>query len=635
MPTSQLLGGRYQVLKCLGSGSHGKTYLTSDTYQPTEPKCVVRQMCLAGHSVRATKFTQQLLRKRAEMLRQMGTHAQLSAILAHFEEGHSFYWVETFISGEPLPQIFKDGKGLPEALVIRMMQDIAQGLVIVHRWGMVHRGVKLDSIIRSQSDGRFVLVGFGIFREIGESDRPPTHPTGTTADASHGSEFRFSHDLRALGLVALQALSGSVPAAVKLGEVEETLALQAKAACSPALAAILQRMVQPDAEHHYHSAAEVLEVLGRLTPPRSSAKRLPLKTKPAQFWLRSGRRRHQWVIALTAAACFTGLAAVGMPQRLMSQYWLYRADETLAQGNSQKAIALTTRALDSAGPRGAAYLQRGLIYHQMENWEAAQSDLTQAIALSSNLSPQRAQAPIIAEAFYYRGDARNALGDYRGALADYTQALRRGMSLAKTYLQRGDVRAALGDRQGAIADYTLALEAQPSSIAYSKRGLTYSDVGNHQQGLQDCNRAIDLEPSSVSAYQNRGLIRQRLGHTEGALDDLNIALRLEPQSAQTYYIRGIIRAKADDSTGAIADLTAAINIAPSHDLAHYERGIMRKQAGDMLGARRDLEQAADLCSKNGHYHCSEAAEAELVQLQPLRPSGSGQVSSGVKQSSDV
>ncbi len=504
-----------------------------------------------------------------------------------------------------------------------MMQDVLQGLVVLHSWGVIHRGVK-PSTVQRQSDGRFVLTGFGIFEDIVKSDRQnlqqnpaqqnpaleKTRPELSNRQIEQG----FHRDLYAVGLLALEMLSAAkdganAAAAIGARDTSDSRSQSglAQGIASPGLSAILERMLAPSPEHRYQSAAEVLETLRRLDNKRLAS---PSVT-PHRFrqLLCLEGRRNRWSAGLTLAACVFGLTSVRLPQHLLSHYWLHQASGTLEQGEYQQAIALSSRAIRQ-GQAGAAYLQRGLAQYHLSRWDAAQRDLTQAIdaALQSE------------QAFYYRGGARSALGDHRGALADYTEAIRIARNPAEIYLKRGSVRSALGDKQGAIADYTLAIEQQPSSAdAYSQRCLAYSDAGDHRQGLQDCSRAIDLIPSAVTAYQNRGLIRQRLGNIEEAIADLNLALRLDPQNADTYYTRGLIRLTGADEAGAIEDFTQAIAIAPSHDLAHYERGITRKQTGDLPGAKRDLEQAMTLCLEQGRHQCYEAAQAELAQPQLARP----------------
>ncbi len=104
MSINQLLGERYQILRCLEASSLGKTYLAADTYRLSCPKCVVRQLYLSAQSPRAAKFALLLLKKKAEVLRQVSGHRQLSEILDHFEEERSFCWVESWVEGSSLKE---------------------------------------------------------------------------------------------------------------------------------------------------------------------------------------------------------------------------------------------------------------------------------------------------------------------------------------------------------------------------------------------------------------------------------------------------------------------------------------------------------------------------------------------------
>ena len=82
MAVKQLLGGRYQFIKTLGSGVDGGTYLVGDTYLEGHPKCVIKRLPLSGRGPRALQFILLLLQKKAEALQHMGTSEQVPKILA-------------------------------------------------------------------------------------------------------------------------------------------------------------------------------------------------------------------------------------------------------------------------------------------------------------------------------------------------------------------------------------------------------------------------------------------------------------------------------------------------------------------------------------------------------------------------
>lgn len=85
--------------------------------------------------------------------------------------------------------------------------------------------------------------------------------------------------------------------------------------------------------------------------------------------------------------------------------------------------------------------------------------------------------PDFAEAYFWRGGAKQGLGDLADALADYNQALAGKFPTAlllDVYYQRGVVKWTQGDLAGARDDFTHALTAEPDAAAfYSRANVAY------------------------------------------------------------------------------------------------------------------------------------------------------------------
>ena len=61
--------------------------------------------------------------------------------------------------------------------------------------------------------------------------------------------------------------------------------------------------------------------------------------------------------------------------------------------------------------------------------------------------------------------------------------------------------------------------AADDATAYRNRGLSYSDLDQHQRAIEDFDKAIQLDPGYAKAYYNRGLAYRRLGqHTKAEAD---------------------------------------------------------------------------------------------------------------------
>ena len=58
--------------------------------------------------------------------------------------------------------------------------------------------------------------------------------------------------------------------------------------------------------------------------------------------------------------------------------------------------------------------------------------------------------------------------------------------------------------------------------------------------LEECNKAIELNPKSSDLYNERGMVYYNLGENLKALEDYNKAIELDSTNAEAYYNRGII-----------------------------------------------------------------------------------------------
>jgi serine/threonine-protein kinase len=120
----QTIGGRYRIIRQIGKGGFGVTFLAEDIQRPGNPHCVVKQlkpMATDPYTLRAGKI---LFEREAEVQENLGNHDQIPRLLAHFEENQEFYLVQEYIEGHDLSQEVLLGKQLSEPVVIKLLEDI-------------------------------------------------------------------------------------------------------------------------------------------------------------------------------------------------------------------------------------------------------------------------------------------------------------------------------------------------------------------------------------------------------------------------------------------------------------------------------------------------------------------------------
>ena len=195
-----------------------------------------------------------------------------------------------------------------------------------------------------------------------------------------------------------------------------------------------------------------------------------------------------------------GLLPQSPSQRLVDQ-----ANDKEKKGDRQGALRDLEEALQ-ADPRNFwAYVARGFIRMQMENYQSAIADATQAIELNpgnpDNWSP-----------YNIRGMAHLLLKQYEAAAQDWDKA--RQFKLPREFLHvnlysRGDALRLAGDLPGAIAECTKSLQLFPTPEAYDNRGMAYSQKGDKDLALADF-RSAARGFGTREDYVNLDTVIQRL-----------------------------------------------------------------------------------------------------------------------------
>ncbi|PSB14025.1 hypothetical protein C7B76_17695 [filamentous cyanobacterium CCP2] len=288
-----VLAGRYYFIRPLGEGGFGQTFLATDRHLPGQPLCVVKQFKPRSNMEDSLQAAKRLFDLEAQILYHLGNHDQIPRLLAHFEQAGEFYLVQDLVEGESLQEeLIRRGK-LQEPEVIALLQDLLEVLAFVHQQNVIHRDIKPSNIIHRSPDRRFVLIDFGAVKQVTTQTGTLGQTSLTVVVGSPGymppeqlsSQPHFSSDLYALGIVALQALSGipaiGLPRDVQTGEVC-CGALGDRLVISPELAGFLDKLVRYDYRHRYPTATHALNAFRELNLKPIAASEITLELTPQE-----------------------------------------------------------------------------------------------------------------------------------------------------------------------------------------------------------------------------------------------------------------------------------------------------------------------------------------------------------------
>jgi serine/threonine protein kinase/Tfp pilus assembly protein PilF len=610
------LGGRYKIIEKLGAGGFGRTFLAEDMHLPGRPQCVVKQLKPQTNEPETLAMARRLFDTEAEVLYQLGNHDQIPRLLAHFEDNEEFYLAQEFIEGEPLTQELAKGQPWREAQVIALLQDMLQVLFFVHEQQVIHRDLKPPNLIRRQCDNKIVLIDFGAVKQVSSQVvNPATGETNLTISIGTKGYMpneqlagnpRFSSDIYAVGMVAIQALTGVHPK--RLGEDPETGEIiwrEHATHVSPKLAHILDKMVRYDFRDRYATAADALEALQslpslpqeslpltgpsfeqteaptiqELPPPPSETEptKLEIESDPTSLWMPTKSPIQSAAGSKDTTAPLSPVelpphatessvptnTTLGAIQRQWVKFWPWLA--VLAAVGVTFVVTKTVLSPQLAGQR---------------------VNRSGAFADSSTTTPREPATPkppfrkLTAEELHTEGERLRKAGQYEEALKLYDRAITLKPKFAEAYGGRCYCLNKLEKFSEAMVACNDALDLKPKyPEAMWGKGNAYQQQKRLTKALELYEQAIILKPKFAEAWVTRGVVLQALDRSSEALWASEKAIDLDRNSADAWSTKGEALWQLGRWDEAIVALDKALELEPNHPRALKLREQARKEQG--------------------------------------------------------
>ncbi|NJM97269.1 MAG: serine/threonine protein kinase [Phormidesmis sp. RL_2_1] len=174
---SSPLGDRYTVVKELGRGGFGQTYLASDQQRHGE-LCVIKEFVPQIADTAMLAQAQALFEQEAHVLYRLN-HKQIPAfhqlLKVESETGGRLFFVQEYIAGVSYQSLLEErqrfGGQFTETEITHLLYALLPVLAYIHSMGLVHRDISPDNLILRQSDGLPVLIDFGSVKEIAAAVR--------------------------------------------------------------------------------------------------------------------------------------------------------------------------------------------------------------------------------------------------------------------------------------------------------------------------------------------------------------------------------------------------------------------------------------------------------------------------------
>lgn len=270
------------------------------------------------------------------------------------------------------------------------------------------------------------------------------------------------------------------------------------------------------------------------------------------------------------------------------------------------------------------YIERGRVYMQLKDFDAAVADGERALKLDST---KDSYYLFLTDAYFYGNRTRQAkeilerciknvpasteghlklaelyfyVKKYKEAINHINSALKIDETIAKAYFLKGMCYKESGDTARAISSLQtaceqdkeyydafvetgrlFALKKNPLAIQYFNNALRinpkstevvylvgkfYQDTKKFKQAVDTYQKLLQMDPNHKHALYNLGAIEYVAGKDrEKAMSYFTKAINIDPQYAEAYLARGICYEDLKDSDNAIADYKMAVQYKPNYD----------------------------------------------------------------------
>lgn len=223
-----------------------------------------------------------LPRERLDALREprivagLGFHPHVMPVLALGTHEDWAYVVMPLAAGSLSQLIRREGPRLPVAMALEIARQVAEGLVVTHRKGLVHSDVKPGNIFFAEDEPgrrRYMLADFGLARPARSlGGRVAGTPLYMSPEVWAGKADARA-DLWALAVMLHQMLAGELPWSpdLEVGALLQRIVAHQRRPLSqlapdlPApVVALVERALSSDPEERFQSATELRDALCRL-----------------------------------------------------------------------------------------------------------------------------------------------------------------------------------------------------------------------------------------------------------------------------------------------------------------------------------------------------------------------------------
>lgn len=203
--------GNYRIRRVIGEGGMGIVYEAEDL----ELQRRVAIKVMREDTSRTPGARERFLREARAMAAIKSDH--IVTIYQVGVEDDLPYFVMEMLEGRPLNDYLTSGKRLSWKQVLRLAEEMAQGLSDAHAKGLIHRDIKPANIFIEMPRGRVKILDFGLARpmekatQLTKSGAVMGTPHYMAPEQAGGKKTDERADLFSLGVILYQMATGDLP----------------------------------------------------------------------------------------------------------------------------------------------------------------------------------------------------------------------------------------------------------------------------------------------------------------------------------------------------------------------------------------------------------------------------------------
>lgn len=627
----QMLGTRYRIQAEAGHGGMGRVYRAIDVELNRTVALKVIRDELAHDSATIARLKDEI-RLASEI-----SHAHVLRMHDLGEADGIRFVSMAWVDGEDLEHLIRRGGRRSEQEILRVAEQVCEGLEAAHNKQIIHRDLKPQNILLD-ANGNACVSDFGLAQSLvpgGSEHLTQTgHVVGTprymSPEQLQGQSIDGRTDLYSLGLVLYEMATATVPDIRQRLFQKPAGVREVNPAISQKLERVIARCLEIDPAKRYSSASSMLNELHADKTHR--------------------RRYEKWIYAAAAAVLIALLAtAFGIRRSARTvprppsagkyvavlPFRVAGSDATLksyAEG-IQEAVSGRLFGLSGVHPISEAAVERANLKQPVEAIarqvganvvvEGTLEDRDGGIIVHSSVVNVETHNTLSENTFTGAPSTLVAIEDsvyeqVAGSLGERMtpadgQVRPRNPEAYDLYLKGRELLKDKRDADGTAAALNLFEQASTKDPGFAQAWTGVADASLQMyrikrdgfwaaKALDAAQRAASNANNVPEVYFTLGSVYTATGKNAQAVEELKRALALEPNSDNGYIRLGRAYLATANTDAAVNALKKAVELNPYYWYNHDQLGLAFYKMGRNEEALKEFQTASDLDPDNAAEH---------------------------------